>query len=224
VRNLVRYHRLNKDEVFRLLWSEILYSSGDRFQGAGSTRGHYFWQDLWAARYLYERRVTNHVDVGSRLDGFVAHVLPFCKVRYVDLRTLENRIEGLEWIQSSVPTMPFHENSVPSLACLHVIEHIGVGRYGDTVEPEGYLKAAKELTRILAPGGILLVGTPVGRERLYFDAHRIFDPQTVVYSFDGLRLMDFSLIDDKGKGGLTNASFERARSCNYSCGLFVCTK
>lgn len=222
--NLLRYHRLNNGGAFCLRLSDIFYSSHDRFGGAGSTQGHYFWQDLWAARYLYEHRVTNHVDVGSRLDGFVGHILPFCKVRYFDLRPLRERIEGLEFVQSSILAIPLQDNSVPSLSCLHVIEHIGLGRYGDPVDPDGYLRAAKELSRVLGPDGTLLISTPVGRQRVCFDAHRIFDPQMVVRAFSGLNLVAFSLIDDKGMGLLAEASFEEARGCTYGCGLFVFTK
>lgn len=117
--------------------------------------------------------------------------------------------------------MPFEDNSVISLSSLHVIEHIGLGRYGDSVNPEGWLLATKELSRVLAPGGRLLVSTPVGRERLCFDAHRIFDPETILKAFDQLTLKEFSLIDDQGQGIITNATINQARKCNYGCGLFV---
>jgi SAM-dependent methyltransferase len=120
--------------------------------------------------------------------------------------------------------MPFDDDSVPSLSSLHVIEHIGLGRYGDTVDPNGYLKAAAELCRVLAPGGRLLLGTPVGRERVCFDAHRVFDPETIVQAFEELVLAEFLLIDDAGRGVIAGASFEQARRCEYGCGLFVFEK
>lgn len=107
-------------------------------------------------------------------------------------------IDGLEFRKGSVLEMPFEDNSMMSLSCLHVIEHLGLGRYGDPVNPESYLQAAKELTRILAPGGVSIVGIPVGRERLCFDAHRVFDPKTILNAFSQLNLREFSLIDDKG--------------------------
>jgi SAM-dependent methyltransferase len=223
-RNLWCYWRLNHGRSFRLCLREIFYSSYDRFDNAGMTQGHYFWQDLWAAHYLFNRKLERHVDVGSRLDGFIAHILPFCRVVYVDSRPLTTPIDGLEFLQGSILEMPFANDSVSSLSCLHVIEHIGLGRYGDPVDPDGYLKAARELVRVLTVGGILLLGTPVGRERLCFDAHRIFDPQTVVDAFAGLQLEEFSLIDDKGMGILQNASFAKARCCRYGCGLFIFRK
>ncbi|PNJ92618.1 hypothetical protein CEP14_09860 [Cylindrospermopsis raciborskii C04] len=45
----------------------------DRRDFAGSISRHYFHQDLWAARKVYENKPENHIDVGSRIDGFVAH-------------------------------------------------------------------------------------------------------------------------------------------------------
>ncbi len=223
-RNLLRYLRLNRDRSFRFRLSEVLYTSHDRFASAGTARGHYFWQDLWAARYLFDHHVGEHVDVGSRLDGFLAHIVLFCRVIYVDIRPIGTQIPGLEERGGSILQMPFDDNSLSSLSCLHVIEHIGLGRYGDSVDPDSYLIAASELVRVLRPGGVLLLGVPVGRERLCFDAHRIFDPQTIVKAFSPLRLEEFSLIDDEGKGIICNASFNTARRCNYGCGLFVFKK
>ena len=65
-------------------------------------------------------RITLYVDVGSRIDGFVAQVLPFCKVIYVDLRRLDIRTDNLEFLQSSILELGFDSDSVASLSCLHV--------------------------------------------------------------------------------------------------------
>jgi SAM-dependent methyltransferase len=164
--------------------------------------------------------VKEHIDVGSRLDGFVAHLLPYCKVTYIDIRPLPIIVDGLEFKQGSILNLPFEDNSCETLSCLHVIEHIGLGRYGDDVDPCGHIKAAKELTRVLKPAGTLLIGAPVGRERLCFDGHRIFDPETLLSMFHGLELVEFSLIDDKGLLLIENATIEQARKCEYGCGLF----
>lgn len=223
IRNWFRYRQLNRDKSFKVRIGDIYYTSYNRYSKAG-TSGHYFYQDIWAAKHLYDNCVKNHVDVGSRVDGFIGHILPFCQVSYVDIRPLDATVEGLEFCTGSILEMPFLDNSVPSITCLHVIEHIGLGRYGDPVEPNGHLKAATELVRVLMPGGELLLGTPVGRERLCFDAHRIFDPETILNAFGSLELKEFSLIDDSGEGIIRNASFEQGRRCKYGCGLFVFKK
>jgi len=222
--NLSLYTRANKNKSFGFKWGDAYPMLQDRFRAAGSIRGHYFHQDLWAASFVFTNGIKHHVDVGSRLDGFVAHILPFCHVTYTDIRPLDCEVHNLEFKQGSILELPYTDNSVESLSSLHVIEHIGLGRYGDPVNPDGYLDAARELSRVLAVGGKLLMGTPVGRERLCFDAHRVFDPTTIIKAFEGLELEEFSLIDDLGNGVTINASFEKAQQCNYGCGLFVFTK
>lgn len=224
LRNLIVYRWLNRGGAFAFRFRDSIYRSYDRFSSAAELPVHYFYQDVWAARFLYENGVKDHVDVGSRVDGFVAHVLPFCRVRHVDVRPLDVEWNGFEFVRGSVTQLPFADDSVPSLSCLHVIEHIGLGRYGDLVDPSGHLHAARELARVLQRGGMLLVGTPVGRERLCFDAHRVFDPQTIVDMFQRLSLVEFCLIDDRGRGINRGVSFDEARRCDYGCGLFVFTK
>lgn len=221
VRNFSSYQRLSQSGAFRIRLNEIFYTTHDRFGGAGIVGGHYFWQDMWAARRIFAGGTKHHVDIGSRIDGFIGHILPFCEVTYVDLRPLRIEIEGLNFKQGSILSLPFGDSTLSSVSSLHVIEHIGLGRYGDPVDPNGYERAAKELARVLAPGGTLLIGTPVGRERLCFDAHRVFDPKTVVEAFSGLNLREFNLIGDKGDDIIPNATFEQGRACEYGCGLFV---
>lgn len=223
--NLGRYERLRRAGYFKFRLLDARYASYDRFGKAANVDGHYFLQDLWAAEFLHKNNIKEHVDIGSRLDGFIAHILLFCKVAYIDILPLDIRIDGLSFRQGSILNLPFEDNSVNSLSSLHVIEHIGLGRYGDPVDPDGYMKAAGELARVLKPGGHLLMSTPVGgRERLCFDTQRIFDPQTILDAFKPLRLVEFLLIDDKGKGIIKDASMDCARRCNYGCGLFVFTK
>jgi SAM-dependent methyltransferase len=221
-RNLALYQRAGPDE-FPITMRDLYYMSHERFSAAGTAKGHYFHQDLWAARKLYEGGVRHHVDVGSRIDGFVAHVLPFCEVDYVDIRPLDTDIQGLAFRRGSAVEMPFESSSVASLSSLHVLEHIGLGRYGDPVDPSGYRRAASEFKRVLAPDGTLLLGTPVGRERLCFDAHRVFDPERIAKLFSPLRLESFAIVPDGGDR-VIQTDFEHARRHDYACGLFTFRK
>jgi SAM-dependent methyltransferase len=221
VSNLIRYKSLNRNSSFNFRFRDVWYRTFDQFESAGVATGQYFHQDLWAARILFDRNVKKHVDVGSRIDGFISHILPFCEVIYVDIRSFDNGVDGLHFKQGSILSLPFEDDSIPSLSCLHVIEHIGLGRYGDPVNPDGYLQAAKELVRVLQPGGILLLGTPVGRERLCFDAHRIFAPQTVVNAFQPLVLEEMRFIDDYGNMCSPDTTLAEAHEFRYGCGLFL---
>ncbi len=46
-------------------------------------------------------------------------------------------------------------------SCMHTIEHIGLGRYGDPLDAVGDQTALSELQRVVAPGGSLLIVVPV---------------------------------------------------------------
>lgn len=217
--NLARYSRENRRPSLRFTVRDAWFHTYDRFSAAASLTAHYFWQDLWAATNLFQSGVRDHVDVGSRIDGFIAHVLPFCDVTYVDIRPLEVTWPKFRFLQGSIVSMPFGDGEVGSLSSLHVIEHVGLGRYGDPVDADGSWKAARELTRVLAPGGKLLIGVPTGRERVCFDAHRIFAPETVRAMFSDLELVEFSFIDDRNRL-IRNGHFDEAREAYYGCGLF----
>ena len=197
----------------------------ERHESAGSAKGHYFLQDIWAAQRVHEFAPAEHVDVGSRIDGFVAHVASFCPVKYVDIRALETGVPGLTGIPGSICDLPFEDGSVSSLSCLHVIEHIGLGRYGDPIDPDGWRKGMAELHRVLAPGGQLLIGAPCGRPRVMFHAHRIFAPRHIINAIPGLTLQEFSLIPD-GRATAWQADAQEAgvEQLKYGCGLFRFTR
>jgi SAM-dependent methyltransferase len=221
--NLARYIRGNSRPSMRFSIRDVSFRTYERFQDAGSLTAQYFWQDLWASENLFRSGVRRHVDVGSRVDGFIAHLLPFCDVTYVDIRPLDLQWPGFHFRQGSIVEMPFGDGEISSLSTLHVIEHIGLGRYGDPVDADGSWKAARELVRVLAPGGKLLIGVPTGRERVCFDAHRVFAPATVLRMFEGLELVEFSFIDDRNRL-MRNADPVLAADAYYGCGLFELRK
>jgi len=191
---------------------------------AGGAKGDYFHQDLWAARRIFRKRPSRHLDVGSRIDGFIAHLLCFMDVQVVDIRPLRSAVAGLEFVQADATRLDrFASDSVESLSSLHAVEHFGLGRYGDPVDPDAWRRAALELSRVLAPGGTLYFSVPVGVERLVFNAHRVFDPRRILDTFADLKLTAFAAVDDGG--GLVDPAqppdFVAARR---SCGLFEFTK
>ncbi|MCW2957878.1 MAG: hypothetical protein JWP18_681, partial [Solirubrobacterales bacterium] len=175
-------------------------------------------QDSWAAQRIAGFAPTSHVDVGSRVD-YVCFLTALVPVTFVDIRPLTANVEGLRSVTGSVLEMPYADQSVESLSCLHVTEHIGLGRYGDPLDPAGSLKAMDELQRILAPGGHLLFSLPVGRPRVCFNAHRIHDPRTVRARFEELELQEFSAVDDSGIFA-RNRGLEEMAQQSYACGMF----
>ena len=183
---------------------------------------HYFYQAAWLSRQLATTRPTNHVDIGSSI-GMIAVLSAYVPMIFLDFRPLNVDLGGMMPIAGDSLSLPFSDNSLESLSSLHVIEHIGLGRYGDPLNPQGSQHAAKELARVLSPGGKLYVSIPVGRERIQFNAHRVFNPSTVRDMFAELKLISFGLIDDNGSL-IQTADFSSAATCEYGCGLFEMTK
>lgn len=179
---------------------------------------HYFFQAAWAARRIAEAGPAEHVDVGSRVD-FVGQLTALTRVTFVDVRPLTADLENLVCIEGSVIRLPFADRSLQSVSCLHVAEHIGLGRYGDPLDPSGTVKAAAELERVVMEGGQLLLSLPVGRPRTAFNAHRIHDPYDVVAMFPDMRLVEFAGVDDRGEFRRPR-ELDELRSCDYGCGMF----
>jgi SAM-dependent methyltransferase len=179
---------------------------------------HYFYLDIWAAKRIMENKPSFHVDVGSKVD-FVGFLTCFTKVTSIDIRPLETDLDNFESKKGSILSMPFDDGTVDSLSCLHVAEHIGLGRYGDPLNTHGTEQAAKELSRVLAVGGNLFFAVPVGKTRLCFNAHRIHSPNQIIQYFSNLELVEFSGVDDEGKYR-RNIPISELENCNYACGFF----
>ena len=121
--------------------------------------------------------------------------------------------------------LPFADESVPSLSCMHVVEHVGLGRYGDPLDPCGDIKACRELSRVLEVGGSLLFVVPVGRPRVCFNAHRIYSVEMVRALFPTLKLAEWALLTDNESQGLVDDPTEAlANAQSYGCGCFRFTK
>ena len=183
---------------------------------------HYFYQSAWLARQIAQVRPGRHTDIGSdvRMIGVLS---AFVDVSFVDFRPLRTRLEGLQCIAGNLTALEFVSGSLESLSCLHVIEHVGLGRYGDPLDIAGSVRALSELQRVLAPGGRLYISVPIGRERVCFNAHRVFSPRTIVDALPELSLLKMSAVDDQGE----YIDVRDIDSCNgfeYGCGMFVFAK
>ena len=183
---------------------------------------HYFYQASWLSRRLSLAQPSKHYDIGSdvKMIGVISGFLP---VEFVDFRPLQVSLPNLNSIAGNITNLSYQNSSLSSVSCLHVVEHIGLGRYGDLLDPEGTKKALLELQRVVASGGRLYLSVPVGRERVCFNAHRIFNPQSVLNLLVKFNLLEFSLIDDNGHF-IENASLDAAKSLDYGCGLFIFEK
>jgi hypothetical protein len=183
---------------------------------------HYVYMDRWAFKHLLNDHPIKHVDVGSsiRFLSFASTVVP---VDFVDIRPIQVDFDNFKCISGSILAMPYADNSVSSLSCLHVAEHIGLGRYGDPLDPEGTKKACLELSRILQPGGHLYFALPIGQGATFFNAHRVHSPAVILSYFQGLKLLSFAAVSDAGNF-ISQANIDDFKLSSYSCGCFVFTK
>ncbi len=202
----------------------------DRFDFGGVAKGDYFHQDLLVAQQIFARKPITHVDVGSRIDGFVAHVAAFRTIEVFDIRPIAAGPTNITFKQANLMALPEGLcDYCDSLSCLHALEHFGLGRYGDPIDIDGYKKGFESLSKMLRSDGILYLSIPIGRERIEFNAHRVFSISTILnLSRQKFRLIEFSYVDDQGdlhKGvSLTDTNIADSFKLNYGCGIFELKK
>ncbi len=188
----------------------------DKSEESGSTKSEYFLQDLYVAQKIHKANPRRHLDVGSRVDGFVAHVASFRDIEVVDIRPTTAVIPGIKFIQAdlmAVSLMHF-DAQTDSLSCLHALEHFGLGRYGDPINPMGHELGLKNIAMFLEKSGTLYLSMPVGIERVEFNSHRVVNPLWLLEyaSILNLCLVDLAYINPEGQ---LVASNDLVRDCGY---------
>ncbi len=218
---------------FRRLGGHITHSYPiltDYDAAAGSASGHYFHQDLLVASFINDRNPERHIDIGSRIDGFVAHVASFRKIEVMDIRALDNvGHANISFIQADLMDGEgVQSNMADSVSCLHAIEHFGLGRYGDPLDPGGHLKGFNNIVRMLKSGGTLYISFPIGgTNEVHFNAHRVFTPRDVLeWPLDGscLRLARFDFVDDRGNLHRDVNVGAVDLDVSYGCGIYTFEK
>jgi len=202
----------------------------ERFKEGGSANGHYFHQDLLVAQRIFEIKPITHLDIGSRVDGFVAHVASFRKIEVLDLRSIQTEVENISF--KTADLMKVDDtllNYCDSLSCLHALEHFGLGRYNDPIKFDGYLDGLDSMHKILKQRGKFFLSVPIGKQRIEFNAHRIFSMRYLLKLFKGKYSIDyFSFVDDKGdlhkNVEMNNEEIDKNFDCNYGCAIFEMTK
>ncbi len=193
---------------------------------AGTATGHYFHQDLLVATFINKAKPTRHIDVGSRMDGFVAHVASYREIEVLDVRPLKDTGHPqIKFMQANLMELPNALiGACDSLSCLHALEHFGLGRYGDPIDPRGHLKGFDNFHRMLKTGGTLYVSFPIGKSEVHFNAHRVFDPSEILdWSKERFELVRFDYVDDRGDLHC-NASLAPPPQVHYGCGIYTLRK
>lgn len=163
--------------------------------------GEYFWQDLFVAKKIIKQNPARHIDIGSRIDGFIGHLACVRGVEIFDIRPLTPTIDHVKFTQWDITNPnPDFQGISDCVTCLHTLEHIGLGRYGDQLDPDGWKKGLNSLVDLLSPGGCLWLSVPIGIQRVEFNAHRIFKPATIIDASEdlGMKLSRFFYLTDSG--------------------------
>lgn len=191
------YEKLNVRDSFRIQKNYKWIVLTDKYALAGNM-SNYFWQDLWAARLIHKSAIKKHFDIGSRIDGFIAHLLSMeIEVTLIDIRKAPAIVENLHTIVDDATQLTqIPDNSIESMSALCSLEHFGLGRYGDPIDPEACFKCFQEIQKKIKRGGSLYISVPIGSERIEFNAHRVFYASTIIENFEYMDLQEFSCTAD----------------------------
>ena len=207
---------------FETNWDDRLPCPADATSQTPFDR-HYIYHTAWAARILARLCPAEHVDVASSL-YFASIASAFVPVRHYDYRPPELSLPNLTCARADLKSLSFPDRSIASLSCMHVVEHVGLGRYGDPLDFDADLGAMNELSRVVAAGGNLLFVVPVGRPRIQFNAHRVYGFDQIIESFADLDLIEFSLVPDRagpdGPAFIEHATKQQSDRQRYGCGCF----
>jgi hypothetical protein len=208
---------------------ELYPCLNDWYEEAGTTKSEYFWQDLLVARMIFSASPEKHVDIGSRVDGFVAHVSSFREIEVLDVRPITTEIPGVIFKQADLMN-PIQEMELycDSLSCLHALEHFGLGRYGDPIDPMGFVSGLSNMASLVKDKGTFYLSIPVGVERVEFNANRVFDPCLVIELASKVHLQISSLtVIQEGKSEnveLNSENLSRISKQRYALGIFTFQK
>ena len=202
----------------------------EKDQESGVLAEHYFYQDLYVARKVFQNNPVRHVDIGSRIDGFVAHVASFREIEVLDVRDFHLSIPNIRFTRANLATNDFSlADYCDSLSCLHSLEHFGLGRYGDPVNYDGHLVGWEHMFRMLKKGGKFYFSVPIGDQRIEFNAHRVFSMAYLLGLIEKRYDIDsFAYINDVQEfitDAVLDATAVRENfGCRYGCGIFEMTR
>jgi len=204
----------------------------DWYEEGGAINNEYFWQDLIIAQMINKIQPSRHIDIGSRIDGFVSNIASFREIEIFDVRPIYTIIPNVIFRQLDFMKLNFTSTEYgkcDSLSCLHTIEHFGLGRYGDPIQKDGYLTGLYNMTSLLTKGGLFYFSTPIGKERVEFNANRVFNPLKIYNIIKDLGFkLNKLLIIENGKFVkdifVNNEEIDSLSKLEYSLGIFIFEK
>ena len=200
----------------------------DYSDNAGTVNGHYFHQDLLVAKLINEHNPKRHIDIASRVDGFVAHVASFREIEVIDVRPLtKSAHENIKFRQANLMNSQ-DLGKTDSLSCLHAIEHFGLGRYTDPIDVDGHNKGIENLVNLVEEKGRMYISFPIGKkDEVHFNAHRVFHPATILKHpsiAQNMRMVRFDFVDDNGDLHVSKSIEDVDPGTHFGCGIYTFEK
>ena len=220
--------QLKKNKDFKI--TKIFPIVSDKTAQSWVSSGFYFYQDLLAARRIFENHPEKHVDIGSRIDWFVAHVASFREIEVFDIRPQKSQVKNIKYKQADLMELPeWLTNYTDSISSLSVIEHFGLWRYSDPIDINWHIKWLNNIYQILKKWGKFYFSVPIGPQRIEFNAHRVFDIKYLSKLFEGkFKIDSFSYVDDEWdlheNVYLTKEHIHNNFWCIFANGIFELTK
>lgn len=195
---------------------------------ANEFKNQFFHADLLVAQYIYEDNPKNHLDIGSRIDGLVSHVASFRKIDVIDVRGVDIQPhKNIFTIQKDI--IDSQDSTITekyeSISSIGVLAHIGLGRYGDKIDADGHLKAIDAICKLALKGCKIYIMTPVGKKKIEFNAHRIFEPEEIInrFALNNCELLKFSLVNDDGNLEI-DTDIKKSKHLNFGGGIYFFKK
>lgn len=210
--------------------SELYPVLRERFETNGDLKSHYFHEDLLVAQRIFENKPIRHVDVGSRVDGFVAHVASFREIEVFDIRPQQAAVRNIRFVTADFMNVPDTlTDYTDSLSSLNVLEHFGLGRYGDPIDIDGDKKGLENMAKMVKPGGKFYLSVPIGPQRIEFNAHRVFSLRYLLSLLEkNFTVNHFAYVDDGGdlhRGiSLNEETIISNCGCEFGFGIFEMTR
>jgi hypothetical protein len=228
LKNLIFFPKFFYDLLkFRKLKGEIDYIFpilGEHKSNSGATKNiEYFYPDMLVASFIFDNKPKKHCDIGSRIDGFVSSVAVFREIEVFDIRKIDLEFRNILIKQLDLLKLNHqYINYTDSISCLSTIEHFGLGRYGDNLDPYGHIKGFNNIIKMVKPGGLIYLSVPISsKTKIYFNAHRQFEPKSVLEWSDQCVLKRFDYVSDDGKLNLNvDLRSQIFANLQYGCGIY----
>jgi SAM-dependent methyltransferase len=95
---------------------------------------------------------------------------------------------NVEYLKGNCLHTPLATESVDVVVSISTFEHVGLGRWGDPIDPDGDIKEMREVHRILRSGGYVVLTLPYGAPTVVYNLHRIYNDGRIKKMIEGFSI------------------------------------